>query len=353
MSRKLVFVAILFILIVVSAVAFVVNFPFETSPRGGVKVGAYYYIWWGIPFNNHWNRDIKYTPFLGKYDSNDPTITDQHILLAKQHGIDFFAVSWIGKGDWINWDFDDIDQNLRDGILKAPHLQDFSFCLFYETKIILDNAKQKFAEIFVEDIVYAAQNYFTNPNYLRVADGKPVLFIYNLPCLYQNLPQSEVRELFDCTRQQLLSMNISVYLVGDVGGGPSPNNVDPTSLYSINATTSYLFSDASKGWDAILEDAEAYYPEWRSEMNSKEIKFIPNAYPGYNNTGLEDVHKPVVLPPNETKFKEMLTTAMNYADNDLKIVMVTSWNEWLESTAIEPSMELGELFLHAIYDVSP
>ena len=27
-------------------------------------------------------------------------------------------------------------------------------------------------------------------------------------------------------------------------------------------------------------------------------------------------------------------------------IMMTSWNEWLESTAIEPSMEFGELFLH-------
>ena len=348
MSRKLVFVVILFILIVVSVVAFVANFPFKTSSGGGVKVGAYYYIWWGIPFNNHWNEDVKYTPFLSKYNSSDPTIADRHILLAKQHGIDFFAVSWIGKGDWINWDFDDIDQNLRDGLLKAPHLRSFSFCLFYETKIILDNANQNFAEIFVEDMVYAAENYFTNPNYLHVADGKPVLFIYNLPYLYQNLPEPEVQGLFHYVRQRLLSMDINVYLVGDVGGGPSPHDVDATWLYSINATTSYLFSDVSKGWDGILEDAEAYYPEWRSEMNSRGIKFIPNVYPGFNNTGLEGVHKPVVLLPNETMFKEMLTTAINYADNDLKIVMVTSWNEWLESTAIEPSMELGELSSQAL-----
>jgi hypothetical protein len=52
-------------------------------------------------------------------------------------------------------------------------------------------------------------------------------------------------------------------------------------------------------------------------------------------------------------FQEMLKIAINYADSDLKMVMVTSWNEWLESTAIEPSIENGELFLHTIYDVVP
>jgi len=45
-----------------------------------VMVGAYYYIWWGIPFNNHWKQGVKYTPFLGEYNSSDPQIADRHIL---------------------------------------------------------------------------------------------------------------------------------------------------------------------------------------------------------------------------------------------------------------------------------
>lgn len=332
-----------------------------------VRVGAYYHIWWGIPFNNHWNEDIKNEPFLGKYNSSDPTIADQHILLAKQHKIDFFAVSWMGEGTWVDsaptpdgtWDFDEIDHNLRNGLLKAPHMPSFKFCLFYETEIILRHTNdhdKNFTEIFISDMVYAAQQYFSHPSYLQV-DGKPVLFIYNLPYLYENLCKNlhplDPNELFDHLRQRLASMDVNVYLVSDVGGGPSPNNVNSTWLYSMNATTSYFFSDASKGWKGILEDAKAYYPEWRSVMNSKGIKFVPNAYPGFNNTGVKYVDQYVVLSPNEIMFKEMLNIAINYTDKDLKIVMITSWNEWLESTTIEPSMEFGELFLHTIYEVVP
>jgi len=352
-----------------TAIILLSGIPSSLEYEENVKVGAYYYIWWGIPFNDHWKEAIKGTPFLGKYSSNDSTIADQHILFAKQHGIDFFAVSWMGKGTWVDWidwtpdhtwDFDEIDYNLRNGLLNASHIQNFNFCLFYETAIILRTYWQKpeknFTKIFIDDMVYAAQHYFNHSSYLRI-DGKPVLFIYNLPYLYLYSP-IPAQELLDKTRQQLASLGSNVYFIGDVGGGShTPYNINYTWLYSMNATTTYRFSLSrpEEGWNGVLEDARTYYPEWSRVMNSMGIKFIPNAYPGFNNTGLNGVtpNTTVVLPPNETMFRELLKAAINYADGDLKMVMITSWNEWLESTAIETSMEFGELFLHTIYDVVP
>lgn len=350
----------LFVIIIAGVLtsSFVAN-GFAVSPEKDLKIGAYYYIWWGIPFNNHWEHGVKLTPFLGEYNSNDSLTADRHIILAKDHGIDFFAVSWIGNGSWIDWDFDDIDQNLRSGLLCAPHLQGFSFCLFYETKLVLDTARdisKNFTKIFINDMVYAAETYFDYPSYLRV-DGKPVLFIYNLPYLYENLSISEVQRLLDVTRQLLANIDCNIYLVGDCGGGPLQPCVDSYLLHSMNAMTSYFFSDPSKDWEKILEDAENYYPKWLQVADSKGIKFIPNAYPGFDNTEhcewmqrtLNISCTPIVLPLNETMFEDMLNTAIHCAENDSEIIMITSWNEWLESTAIEPSMEFGELFLHAIY----
>lgn len=331
--------------------------PFSLEYEENVKVGAYYYIWWGIPFNNHWKNETKGTPFLGEYNSNNSTVADQHILLAKQHGIDFFAVSWMGEGKWINWDFDDIDSNLQNGLLKAPHIQDFTFCLFYETQIILSTSNREnenFTEIFSNDMVYAAKRYFNHSSYLHI-DSKPVMFIYNLSYFYQYSP-IPAQELLNQTRQQLTSNGSDVYFIGDVGSDCiSPHEVNSSILYSMNATTNYFFANvkASEGWSNITEYARIYNPEWREVMNSMGIKFIPNAYPGFNNTGLAGVVNSTELPNNATMFKEMLKIAINNADSDLKMVMITSWNEWLESTAIEPSMEFGELFLHTIYDIVP
>jgi len=353
-----------FVLIGVLSMAFIASVSLVAACEKDVKVGAYYYIWWGLPspYINHWNESVKGTPFLGKYNSSDPTIADRHILWAKQNGIDFFAVSWLGNGTWVDWildtpdhtwDFDEIDCNLKSGLLKARHMQNFNFCLFYETSIILSNANEhgkNFTKIFVDDMVYAAQQYFSHPSYLRI-DGRPVLFVYELPYLYQNSPIS-VQALFDCVRLELTSTG-GVYLVGDVGNNyTSPHNVNSSLLNCVDAVTSYFYAlaYASEGWQNITEYARTYYPMWRLVMNPKGIRFIPNAYPGFNNTELENVSQPVVLPPNETMFREMLTIAFNYADDYLKTVMITSWNEWLEATAIEPSMEFGELLLHTVLD---
>ena len=87
-------------------------------------------------------------------------------------------------------------------------------------------------------------------------------------------------------------------------------------------------------------------------MNSKGLGFIPNAYPGFNNTGQKDIAEPIVLPPSAVRFKEMVNIASTCTDDHLKMVMITSWNEWLDATAIEPSMEYGESFLHAIPEFS-
>jgi len=326
----------------VSSLSLIMN-SFVGISGDEVRVGAYYYIWWGLPppYINHWREGVKYTPFLGEYNSSDPSVADKHILLAKQHGIDFFAVSWLGRWNW--WDHCCINGNLEQGLMKAEHLANFKFCLFYESVIVLNAtlyAKENFTQIFIEDMEYAAENYFTHPSYFRI-DGKPVLFIYNVPYIYDKLGTMKAQKLFDALKQRM-----NIYLVGDLCGGPSPPAADSQLLYCMNAATSYFFSSPTKGWDAILNEARSYYPEWKSTMKNAGAKFIPNVYPGFDNT--EHVQQGAILPLSEAKFEEMLRIAFENVDDDLKIVMVTSWNEWLESTSVEPSMEHGEVFLHTV-----
>ena len=352
-------IAVLCVVLLIGLVVVTVDYTSMLNNKDSTKVGAYYYAWWGIAINNHWIKDdIKGAPFLGCYNSSDPVIADKQILLAKQHGIDFFAVSWAGRGNWLNWDFDDIDYNLRNGLLKANHLHDFSFCLFYETVLVLDNSinlRKNFTQIFTEDMNYSLQ-YLTNPHYMRVS-GDPVLFIYNIPYLYeraqdQNMTVQDVHQLFDFVRQQLAAKGVDLYIIGDLGNGPSPPDANSPWLYSLNATTSYHFSDGFQSWDKPLQNAETFYPRWLSTMSSRGIGFVPDVYPGSNTTNNKGVDQKDwrILPRNVTAFRQMLQIARNNTSNVPGIVMITSWNEWMEGTMIEPSMKEGELFLHVVYD---
>ena len=325
------------------------------------KTGAYYYIWYGLNtssgYNTNWENKTE-TPYMGEYSSSDPDVADQHILWAKLNKIDFFAVSWLGTFNW--FDHLAIDKNLQNGFLKAKQLGDFSFCLLYESEIILnsvynkfyatglggDNPTDFFRSTFSNDIDYAAQNYFSHPSYLRI-EGKPVLFLHNLPYLCQNLSAPQVHAMLVGLRQRVAN---NIYLVACVGGGPNRTSLGfqlPDFMDVLDAATSYLFSSPSKGWSGILEDAERYYHDWHSYMASQGKQFIPSAYPGYNATkgGIS-----ATLSVNATEFRDFLQIALNNVDKN-GIAMITSWNEWKESTAIEPSMEFGHQLLDIVYEI--
>ena len=52
---------------------------------------AYYYIWFD---HTSWDRAKTDHPLLGDYSSDDPAVMRQHIIWAKEAGIDGFIVSW-------------------------------------------------------------------------------------------------------------------------------------------------------------------------------------------------------------------------------------------------------------------
>jgi hypothetical protein len=340
----------------------VMNTFAETATAVNNKlVGAYYYAWYGLnynstAFNSNWENATS-TPFWGEYVSNDSSIADTQIILAELHGIDFFAVSWLG--DWNYYDHLAVNGFLQQGLLEAEHINTFKFCILYESKIILDSvyndneSNDFFENHFADDMNYANATYFTNPSYLRI-DGKPVVFIYDLPYLCQYLNTSVVHEMLVNLTQ---SFSNNIYLVGDVGSAPLPANVPfQLSIFSdvLNATTNYLFSGIPASVNSptvgnfteILNEAQQDYPQWQSNMTEEGMSFFPDVYPGYNDSK-ENASLPV-LQANVTDFAEFLKIAFDNT-GDGGITMITSWNEWKESTAIEPSAQMGD----AILDVIP
>jgi|GEM_PF-1596224 len=323
------------------------DYMFQEATNDELLIGAYYYVWWGVSINPHWPLGYRYTPVLGEYSSGDPEVANQHILWASRYGVDFFTVSWFGSHPWA--DYPAIDQSLKSGLLNATELPRIRFCLLYESPAIMDRAEMEGAnktETFMEDMLYAASNYFVNPNYLKI-NGKPVVFLYSLYYLYQKFDYSTAP--FEYVRQRLADMNMSIFFVGDAVAASIPD-VNSPLLRSMDAVTSYFF-EFTTSWQTVLDDMNTYYPQWLSSMDSINVHFIPNAYPGFDDSAfMYGSYR--ILPRNQSMFRRTIDISRKYIDPHLRILMITSWNEWHESTAIEPAIEWGETYLQKIHTIN-
>ena len=143
-------------------------------------MGAYYYVWYDAA---EWRKGYlgdklapPIRPFLGEYSSADPRVAAQHVAWASEYGIDFFAVSWAGRGS-------PADRYLEAGLLAAPNVGDIRFAILYESLLALGHRDHRvdFDDAttgrFVSDLDYLARRYLSHPRYLTL-DGRPVLFLY-------------------------------------------------------------------------------------------------------------------------------------------------------------------------------
>jgi len=141
---------------------------------------AFYYPWYGTPnvsgYWVHWNeaghnpdnfldgrRDIaaKHYPLLGVYDSNNVSLIEKHVEIAKMANIDCFVVSWWGIGSF--------EDNALIHIRNVCEQNDFKFTIYIEQAFGVNNT--------VNDIIYLLNNYADSSSWYKI-DGRPVIFIY-------------------------------------------------------------------------------------------------------------------------------------------------------------------------------
>ncbi|MCC5997908.1 MAG: glycoside hydrolase family 99-like domain-containing protein [Thermofilum sp.] len=86
------------------------------------------------------------------------------------------------------------------------------------------------------------------------------------------------------------------------------------------------------------------YDEWLSLCIRAGEGFIPSAIPGFDDRSVTSGNLP--LPRSLDRFKKQLEIAKLHAKDN--IFIVTTFNEWHESTQIEPSREEGMKYLEVL-----
>jgi glycoprotein endo-alpha-1,2-mannosidase len=315
---------------------------------GGVQIGAYFYPWYG-PNRRHWSagyvRARLATPQLpvgGEYDSRSPETIARQLGWAQQYGVDYFISSWWGAGTYE-------DVTTRNHVMTSRSIGSTKVALLYESLSLLPRTgglitfDEAAESKLISDFDYLARTYFGHPSYLNV-NGRPVVVLY-VTRIWRGTYAQAIANLRSTIKARY---GYDLYLVGDEVDWDGSPNAD--RIRRFDAVTAYtMYSDLqTPGWPAdtgYLPGVRTRYNAFKSVADAHGVRFIPNVLPQFNDRGVRLAANHYVLPPEVqpgladtySLFSQFLSLGGDYVDPQLRMLTVTSWNEWHEDTQIEPT----------------
>ena len=256
-------------------------------------------------------------PTLGAYDSSDPTLIATQIALMKASGVDGAIIDWNGPEGFADYEMIHRNTGLLIAALKKAGLK-FALCvednpghrLMQEKKLSRGQAVAKVAASFA----WAELNWLNDPAYVRLGD-RPVLFLFG--------PQFLTEAEWPAIRSTLKSNPLTFAL---------PHLSQRAGI------------DGAFAWVPVSEGKQVDASTWKSELESfyaREAKsgrpYVAVAFPGYHDFYAQaGVGKSFgFIDSREGKtFAESLGQAMK---SGAPIVQVATWNDYGESTNIEPT----------------
>ncbi len=318
-----------------------------------------YYPWYHT--QNHWRHPDRgkltlrdhlipsQLPMLGLYISRDPTVIQKHIEWSEQYGIDVWAVSWWGDLQPFT------TRAFRDYV--APQLlgHNVKYCIFLEFLIHpdKDNLPTELGEreinLLIDYFTQLANEHFGHPNYFTF-NGKPVVILYSTFNYFGDLDGAFAR-----VREAVRNLGYEVYLIGDEIGYSLGEPPVPDHMVFLDAITWYVrhLGPGENGYPAESGFLLGFADDFNRKALIAEtlgIAVVPNVLPGINargiwtEEGLLSGYSPILArqvepdASNTSTFEEEIRIMRNFVDPELKLIWITSWNEWYEDTQIEPTM---------------
>lgn len=284
-------------------------------------------------------RDINSCayPLIGVYDSDDADAVRWHIRLAKAAGIDAFFVDWWGAAGWQNPPGLTHDV-FADVVLPIAEEEQFKVCLFDETAQFVDDFEQVKA--------WAAEylsRFKDSPAYLHI-DGEPVYAVYQVP-FAPKLTAAQARELRDYVEARVGP----VYWVFDkMAHGPNARTGSDTFIIG-QAWLDMDWIDAFMGYGTFsvarvhgYEELAPRFDGFGKLAHEHGHAAVMPVHPGHNNSKLQV--EPWVIPRKAGQTLRDYLRAVEEAGADH--VLVTSFNEWPETTVVEPALTWPDPYLY-------
>ena len=321
----------------------------------------------------YWNRK----PLWGYQNEADPKVMEQQINQATAHGVNVFIYDWY----WYdNRPF--LENCLNDGFLKAENKDKMKFYLMWAnhdannywnidlsdefggTVIWQGSVGRKGFETVAERVI---EKYFSQPNYYKI-NGCPVFMIYDVNNLISGLGGIEAtKEAIEWFRERTkaagfpdLHLQITIWGENSVNLSGFDSNLQGStkeivSLLGADSVTHYQFvhfADIDRDYCDILSSVA---DEWERIDKEYSVPYFPHISCGWdNNPRFKKFRQGIVknnTPENLQKGMQMAKDYLDKHSDRTPLVTVNSWNEWTETSYLEPDNVYGYGYLEAIRNV--
>ncbi len=286
-------------------------------------VAAFYYPWYDVSGNiNTWRQDagkmISQPATL--YHSGDVNTMRTQMDQARKAGIDAFAVTYnAAPGAWAD--------RFKTMLDNAP--AGFGIAAHFEVSLMTDSAKN------VGGVVNALNalknNFTTNPRYFRF-QGRPVVYFWWPQGIPGNVKGnwSEIRNQVDPNHEMIWS-------------------VDTTDMSLLDVFDTVHFFSGAKWADnpqGSYQSLKTSVNAWNASHGGARRLSTASVTPGYDDRRFRS--------PGEFRDRaggNYYQISWNAAINvQPDLVTISTWNEWYETSAIEPGRDWGNLYLDITRD---
>lgn len=291
-----------------------------------IPVLAYYYIWFD---EASWDRAKIDYPALGRYGSDDPEVMRQHVLWAKEAGIDGFIVSWKSTLP--------LDRRLEQ-LIEIARDEDFKLAIMYQG-LDFHRAAQPIERV-AADIDHFISTYAHDPVF-DVLGGPPLV-------IWSGTWEYTAQEIGSVTGTRSLN-----------SGCDWTSDLDPRCVQLLATERNVdgverlagLVDGNAYYWSSVNPDTYPEYPEklvaMRDAVKETDGIWIAPAAPGFDARMIGG--STLVERRDGDTLRRQLDAA--YASSPDAIGLI-SWNEFSENSHVEPSELHGTTALAVLADVA-
>ena len=322
---------------------------------------------------HYWNRH----PLWGYVNEADPSVMEMEIDQAVGHGVNVFIFDWY-------W-FDGrpfMETTLTNGFLKARNRDKMQFYLMWANHNVENYWDTRISHLGESNVIWRGgvdreefekickrniELFFKQPNYYKI-DGKPVFMIYELTTFIDGLGgvdqaidalkwfRKEVRKAgFPNLELQFTMWNQQFNYSGvDAAKSASERPRDAFARkLGFDSMSHYQFChfiNVNDDYQVILDKA---YEEWDKLDEEFTIPYYPHVSIGWDNS--PRTGKSAVTRDNTPeRFEAALRKAKAWLDARPKLhplITINSWNEWTETSYLQPDDVYGYGYLDAVKKV--